>query len=179
MNPLFWFAAVAGTTVVTYYTTTFVQVVFHRWFGHERRLGEVYDNHIRGHHADYRGEKLMSERYIEAERHVMWYYALPLAPLTVAAACWLPWTLVAAHVATLVATIWWHLHLHRQYHLTNPFWARFAWFRKKRALHLRHHVHHHGNYAIVEFFWDRLLGTYDASPAPATAAPTPDARATE
>lgn len=116
-----------AVAALTYLATTFVQVVFHRWFGHEDRLHEVFVNHARGHHADYRAGRLRSECYVEAERHVLWYYALPLVPLT----------------------------------------ARFAWFRRKRELHLRHHVRQDANYAIVAFFWDRLLGTLDRQPAEA------------
>jgi sterol desaturase/sphingolipid hydroxylase (fatty acid hydroxylase superfamily) len=97
----------------------------------------------------------------------MWYYVIPLAPLTALVAWMLPWPLFILHVAALGFTIWWHLHLHRHYHLNASRWSRFAWFQRKRALHLRHHVHHHGNYAIVEFFWDRVLGTYDRAPLPA------------
>ncbi|WP_415907806.1 sterol desaturase family protein [Oleiharenicola sp. Vm1] len=160
------FALSAGAVAaLTYLVTTLVQVVFHRWFGHEDRLHAVFVNHARGHHADYRAGRLRSERYIEAERHVMWYYALPLVPLTALVAWLLPWSLVAVHVVALGATIAWHLHLHAQYHLFDSPWARFAWFRRKRELHLRHHVRQDANYAIVAFFWDRLLGTLDRQPA--------------
>lgn len=165
MTPLLWALDAVPIAIATYLATTLVQVVFHRRFGHEDRLREVFVNHARGHHADYRAGRLMSERYIEAERHVLWYYALPLVPLAALAAWLLPWSLVAAHLAALGATIWWHLHLHEHYHLFDSPWARFAWFRRKRDLHLRHHVRQDANYAIVAFFWDRLFGTLDRKPA--------------
>ncbi len=153
-------------TLGTYYVTTLVQTVFHRWFGHHRRLDAVYENHVAGHHRDYPASRLMADDWIVAERHVMWYYALPLLPLSVLAAWALPWPLFTLHVAALAFTIWWHLYLHMHYHLNSTPWARFRWFREKRTLHLRHHVSHHRNYAIIEFFWDRLFGSYDARPVP-------------
>ena len=167
MSAARWLMGATGVPLATYYCTTFVQVLFHRWFGHAPRLSAIYSNHLHGHHADYRANNLTSDKWIEAERHVMWYYVVPLAPLSALAAWLLPWPLFILHVGALGFTIWWHLHLHRHYHLNESRWSRFAWFQRKRALHLRHHVHHHGNYAIVEFFWDRVLGTYDRGPLPA------------
>lgn len=166
MSALFTGLCAIAVSVGTYYGTTFVQVLFHRWFGHTRRLSAIYENHLHGHHADYRSDRLMSDTWIEAERHVMWYYAIPIVPLSVLVAWLLPLPLFVLHIVTLGLTIWWHIHLHQEYHLNNSRWARFAWFQRKRDLHLRHHVRHHGNYAIVEFFWDRVLGTYDRAPLP-------------
>jgi hypothetical protein len=174
MNALALCLTVPTTGAGSYYLTTLVQTVFHRWFGHHRRLAAIYEHHANGHHRDYPARRLTTNTWIAAERHVLWYYTLPLAPVVALAAVLLPWPLFAVHVSTLALTIWWHLHLHKHYHLNGTPWARFAWFRRKRDLHLRHHLSHHGNYAIVEFFWDRLFGSYDARP-PVVAATTPSA----
>ena len=40
-----------------------------------------------------------------------------------------------------------------------PFYD-FAWFRRKQQLHFVHHRHANSNFAIIDNFWDRLLGTY-------------------
>src|SRR6266581_2516449 len=37
---------------------------------------------------------------------------------------------------------------------------RFAWFRQKQELHFIHHRHANINFAVIHFFWDRILGTY-------------------
>jgi sterol desaturase/sphingolipid hydroxylase (fatty acid hydroxylase superfamily) len=37
---------------------------------------------------------------------------------------------------------------------------RFAWFRRKQELHFVHHRHANSNFAVIHFFWDRVLGTY-------------------
>jgi hypothetical protein len=36
--------------------------------------------------------------------------------------------------------------------------TRFAWFRRKQQLHFVHHMHGNSNFAIIDNFWDRLLG---------------------
>jgi sterol desaturase/sphingolipid hydroxylase (fatty acid hydroxylase superfamily) len=164
MNTLTFVPLGLLVAVGTYYATTLVQTVFHRWFGHHRRLDAIYENHVKGHHGDYPAARLMTDEWIAAERHVLWYYALPLLPPSAVAAWCFPVALFGIHVAALAFTIWWHLYLHKQYHLNATPWEKFGWFRKKRTLHLRHHLTHHRNYAIVEFFWDRLFGSYDSQP---------------
>ena len=32
--------------------------------------------------------------------------------------------------------------------------------RRKRQLHFAHHLHASSNFAVIDFFWDRMLGTY-------------------
>jgi sterol desaturase/sphingolipid hydroxylase (fatty acid hydroxylase superfamily) len=38
--------------------------------------------------------------------------------------------------------------------------SRLAWFKRKQQLHFVHHTHANSNFAIIDNFWDRLLGTY-------------------
>lgn len=119
----------------------------------------MYDVHVAGHHAKYQA-KLLSEEWIPSERHVMWHYAIPFVPLLAAAFALLPAAWFVVHVAALAGTIWWHIYLHKQYHLRGSWFARFEWFRRKRALHFIHHRNEHSNFALVEYGWDKLLGTY-------------------
>lgn len=143
----------------TYYVASLIQVVFHRWFGHTRRIIRVYEVHVGGHHAQY-SKDLLSDRWINTEQHVTWYYAIPFAPMVFGAFWLLPWGLFIVHVSTLSFAIWWHLFLHRKYHIRGAWLERFAWFQRKRRLHLLHHQRPRRNYAIVEFGWDRVLGTF-------------------
>jgi sterol desaturase/sphingolipid hydroxylase (fatty acid hydroxylase superfamily) len=46
------------------------------------------------------------------------------------------------------------------YHVSGPRLERFAWFRRAQHLHFVHHMHANTNFAVIHFFWDRLLGTY-------------------
>jgi sterol desaturase/sphingolipid hydroxylase (fatty acid hydroxylase superfamily) len=41
-------------------------------------------------------------------------------------------------------------------------------FRRKRELHFVHHRHANCNFAVIHFFWDRILGTYRRPDAAAT-----------
>lgn len=150
----------AAVVVGTYYVTALVQILFHRWFGHQPRLRKIHHLHVTGHHADYSGRHLVSPEWQASERHILWYYALPLGPIAGLAWWLLPPALFGLHVATLAFAIWIHLWLHQQYHLSGSFLNRFAWFRRKQRLHLVHHQHATSNYAIIEYKLDRLMGTY-------------------
>jgi sterol desaturase/sphingolipid hydroxylase (fatty acid hydroxylase superfamily) len=66
---------------------------------------------------------------------------------------------VIAAIAS-AASFYAHVILDRAYHLEGSWLLRFAWFRRKQALHFIHHRHANVNFAVIEFFWDRLLGTY-------------------
>ena len=53
-----------------------------------------------------------------------------------------------------------HVYLDKQYHAARSSLARFAWFRRKQELHFVHHLHGDSNFAVMDFFWDKVLGTY-------------------
>jgi len=53
-----------------------------------------------------------------------------------------------------------HLYFDKHYHVAGSWLGRFAWFRRKQQLHFLHHRHADCNFAVVDNFWDWLLGTY-------------------
>jgi sterol desaturase/sphingolipid hydroxylase (fatty acid hydroxylase superfamily) len=53
-----------------------------------------------------------------------------------------------------------HYYIDNQYHVAGSWLGRFSWFRRKQQLHFIHHRHGNCNFAVIDFFWDRLLGTY-------------------
>ena len=63
---------------------------------------------------------------------------------------------IAASAASFSA----HVYLDKQYHAERSSLARFAWFKRKQQLHFVHHLHANSNFAVIDSFWDRLLGTY-------------------
>lgn len=159
------------TALATYFMTSFVQTVFHRVFGHAPRIPKLYDTHVRGHHAQY-AKVLVTGEWIPAERQIVWYYTIPFAPIVLSVFCLVPLDIFAIHIAGLNFAIWWHVYLHKQYHIRGTWWQRFAWFQRKQHLHFVHHKIPHRNYAIVDYFWDRLLGTFEGQlPAKKTPAP--------
>jgi len=74
----------------------------------------------------------------------------------------LPLGLFLAMVLASAASFAAHVYFDKVYHVSGSRLERFAWFRRKQQLHFVHHVHANTNFAVIDFFWDRLLGTYRA-----------------
>jgi hypothetical protein len=146
----------------TYYAAAVIQTVSHRLFGHTKRVLAIYTNHTHGHHARYSRRALLQDEWIASERHVLWYLALPFAALAATVYTVFPLAVFCSHLAAIAFAFWWHITLHRHYHLRGSTLERFAWFREKRDLHFVHHRRVRSNYAICEYWLDRLLGTYRA-----------------
>jgi hypothetical protein len=58
------------------------------------------------------------------------------------------------------ASFYAHVFFDKEYHVEGSRRQRFAWFRRKQELHFVHHRHANYNFAVIHFFWDRLLGAY-------------------
>ena len=161
MNVLIFLA----TAVSTYYVMAIVQTLLHRVFGHRNRIRRIFVNHAIGHHGKYRKDALLTDRYIDSKTYVMFYYAIPIAIIAIGVFLVGGLLILLAYLAGVMAAFWLHLYLHEQYHLIQSPLRRFRWFRRKRELHFVHHRHVHRNYAIVEFWIDRLIGTLEEAPA--------------
>lgn len=145
--------------ILTYYAMAIVQTVLHRLFGHRNRIARIFRNHALGHHARYRKDALQADRYIDSETYVMFYYLIPAAGIGIAVFAVGGLVVSAGYAAGVIFAFWLHLYLHEHYHLTHSWLNRYAWFRRKRALHFVHHLDVRANYAIVEFWVDGLLGS--------------------
>jgi sterol desaturase/sphingolipid hydroxylase (fatty acid hydroxylase superfamily) len=152
---------VAATFVATYYAASIIQVVAHRLFGHVDRVRPVFESHALGHHGVYPRDNLLSDHWVPAEKHVMWYFVPLFAPMVFAMYAFTSFTVFVTHVSGIAFAVWWHVFLHQQYHLRGSFLERFGWFQRKRELHFVHHRRVHRNYAIVEFWLDHVLGTIE------------------
>ena len=107
----------------TYYFAAIVQTVLHRVFGHHDRIHAVYETHAKGHHGKYPPHRLIADEWLDSEQHVMWYYAIPFVPAALAVLWFFgPW-LFGSHVLAMVFAIWWHIYLHKQYHLRGSRWS--------------------------------------------------------
>jgi sterol desaturase/sphingolipid hydroxylase (fatty acid hydroxylase superfamily) len=82
--------------------------------------------------------------------------------MLVGAAAWLvlPLSLFIAMALAAGISFYAHVWFDKAYHIRGSYLERFAWFRHKRQLHFVHHLHADSNFAVIDFFWDRLLGTY-------------------
>ena len=87
----------------------------------------------------------------------------------------LPLYLFIAQVIACAASFYVHVLLDKEYHVDGSRLRRFAWFRRKQELHFIHHREEDCNFAVIDFFWDRLLGTYrtGATAMPAVAGADP------
>ena len=147
------------SVILTYYAMAIVQTVLHKLFGHRNRIATIFRNHALGHHAKYSRDVLRTDRYIDSETYVMFYYLIPAGCIGVPVYAMGGPVVAAGYAVGVAFAFWLHLYLHEQYHLTRSWLDGYAWFRRKRALHFEHHLNVRSNYAIVEFWIDRLLGT--------------------
>jgi hypothetical protein len=72
----------------------------------------------------------------------------------------LPLDLFIVQLVAMSISFYVHLYFDKHYHVAGSWLGRFAWFRRKQQLHFLHHRHADCNFAVVDNFWDWLLGTY-------------------
>jgi sterol desaturase/sphingolipid hydroxylase (fatty acid hydroxylase superfamily) len=103
---------------------------------------------------------MVSEKYLAEHGNNTPFFLIPVAAVAVAAWSFMPLDLFVTHVAALALSFYAHVYLDAQYHVTGCWLGRFRWFRRKQLLHFVHHRHANTNFAVIDFFWDRLLGTF-------------------
>jgi sterol desaturase/sphingolipid hydroxylase (fatty acid hydroxylase superfamily) len=153
--PLF-VTVVLGTHLVM----SFGQTLMHYWLGHRRYGGAFFRNHIKFHHGHYARGHLTSSVALENDDNNTPFFAIPVLLAGVAAWFALPHALFFAVPLGAAASFFMHVWLDRAYHVEGSWLERFAWFRRKQQQHFVHHLHANCNFAVVDFFWDRVLGTY-------------------
>jgi sterol desaturase/sphingolipid hydroxylase (fatty acid hydroxylase superfamily) len=150
----------ALTIAGTHLTISCSQTLMHYWLGHRRLGGVFFRNHINFHHAYYARGHLASASYQGKEGNNTPFFLIPTFLVGTAAFFLLPLGLFLALVATAAASFYAHVYFDKAYHVEGTLLERFAWFRRKQQLHFVHHLHANSNFAVIDFFWDRLLGTY-------------------
>jgi sterol desaturase/sphingolipid hydroxylase (fatty acid hydroxylase superfamily) len=122
--------------------------------------GKIFHNHINFHHTQYSEAHLVSPRSLGEEGNTTPYFFIPILLAAVCAYLLLPLDLFVVAMVTCAASFYAHVHFDNEYHSETARLRRFAWFRRKQELHFVHHRHAESNFAVIHFFWDRLLGTY-------------------
>ncbi|MGA3002975.1 MAG: hypothetical protein ABSE20_14760 [Acetobacteraceae bacterium] len=150
----------APVMVGTHLIMSFGQTLMHYWLGHRRLGGAFFRNHIKYHHGHYARGHLTSAVVLENDDNNTPFFAIPVALAGVGAWFVLPHALFLAVPLGAAASFFVHVWFDRAYHVEGSCLERFAWFRRKQQLHFVHHVHANTNFAVVDFFWDRVLGTY-------------------
>jgi sterol desaturase/sphingolipid hydroxylase (fatty acid hydroxylase superfamily) len=148
------------TIVCTHLAMSCSQTMLHFWLGHRRVGGLFFRNHINFHHRFYARGHLASPAYKGQEGNNTPYFLVPTALAGATAFFLLPLALFLAMTLTAAASFYAHVYFDKAYHVEGSPLERFAWFRRMRQLHFVHHLHANSNFAVIDFFWDRLLGTY-------------------
>lgn len=151
----------------TGFITTFLGYWVH-WAFHQPWSLRFYHAHMNHHQIQYPPADFLSETYRGAGRDsTVILFAIAFAPvlLTIALLTLFGFFSLTTCIISLASLAVWgfaHDYFHDQFHLTNTFWKKFAFFIKLRSTHYLHHLDMSKNYGIVFFQWDKLFKTYDA-----------------
>jgi hypothetical protein len=144
----------------THLTMSFIQTLMHYRLGHRPMGGFLFRNHITFHHAYYAKGHLATSVSEGNEGNNTPYFVCPLLLVGSTLFFMLPTGLFIAMTLASVASFYAHVWFDEAYHLKGSWLERFAWFRRKRQQHFVHHLHANRNFAVIDFFWDVALGTY-------------------
>ncbi len=148
------------TAIGTHLVVSSSQTLLHYSLGHHRFGGTFFQNHIRFHHTYYARGHLVSSTYRGEEGNNTPYFLIPTILVAGGMFLVLPLDLFLVVAAVSAASFYAHVYFDKEYHVEGSRLARFAWFRRKQQLHFVHHLHADCNFAVIHFFWDRVLGTY-------------------
>ena len=151
------FFVTAGTT---HLVMSFGQTLIHYKVAHHPMGGKIFRNHINFHHTHYSDDHLVSRTYLGDEGNTTPYFFIPILLVGGCAYFLLPLDLFVVMVVAGSASFYAHVLFDNEYHSERSRLHQFAWFRRKQELHFIHHRHADSNFAIIHFFWDRILGTY-------------------
>lgn len=159
-----WFLSevplLALTAVGTHLVMSGSQTLLHRWLGHRRWSGRFYRNHVNFHHVYYARGHLTSAVYRGEEGNNTPFFLIPTLLAGGGLFFVLPGAVFLVMALAGAASFYGHVYFDKVYHVAGSPLERFAWFRRKQQLHFVHHLHANSNFAVIDFFWDRLLGTY-------------------
>jgi sterol desaturase/sphingolipid hydroxylase (fatty acid hydroxylase superfamily) len=150
--------------VAAYFVGSFLQTIMHRWLGHKAAGTFFQRRHVFDHHRIYSPRHLVSSKYSTVERSLTPYYAVPAGGVTALLGLVLPLAPFVSFSTTLLVSFGAHAYIHKHYHLQHTWLERSRWFCRRRDLHYVHHRDARCNYAVIDFFWDRLLGTFAEAP---------------
>ena len=103
---------------------------------------------------------MVSPRYMDNGDNNTLFFVMPIFLFVGLSYLLLRLDLVLILLAVMSLSFCWHYYLDNQYHVAGSWLVRFSWFRRKQQLHFIHHRDANCNFAVVDFFWDRLIGTY-------------------
>jgi hypothetical protein len=146
--------------VCTHLIMSLGQTLIHCKIAHHPIGGKIFHNHINFHHAHYSDDHLVSQNYLGDEGNTTPYFFIPVVLAGACAYVVLPLDLFMAAVVACAGSFYAHVYFDKEYHAAQSRLQRFAWFKRKQELHFVHHRYADCNFAVIHFFWDRVLGTY-------------------
>jgi sterol desaturase/sphingolipid hydroxylase (fatty acid hydroxylase superfamily) len=149
-----------ATTVATHLVMSFGQTLMHYKLGHHPMGGKLFHNHITFHHTFYSKDHLVSQTYLGDEGNNTPYFFIPVFLVGACTYFVLPVDLFVVQMFACAASFYAHVFFDKEYHVEGSRLQQFAWFKRKQELHFVHHRHADSNFAVIHFFWDRILGTY-------------------
>lgn len=150
-------------TMAAHFLMSLGQTLFHKYLGHRRFGGRFFKNHMLFHHAHYSGDHVVSTHYLDNGDNNTLFFLTPVALVIGLSYLFLRLDLFIVQLAAMSLSFYGHVYIDKQYHVAGSWLGRFSWFRRKQQLHFLHHRHANYNFAVIDFFWDRLLGTYRTS----------------
>ena len=147
------------TAVAAHLVMSFGQTLMHYKLGHHRMGGRFFHNHINFHHTYYSKDHLVSQTYLGDEGNNTPFFFIPVFLVGACAYLVLPLDLFVVQAVACAASFYAHV-FDKEYHVEGSRLLRFASFERKQELHFVHHRHANTNFAVIHFFWDRILGTY-------------------
>ena len=148
------------TAVATHLVMSFGQTLIHYRVAHRPIGGKIYSSHINFHHNHYCDDHLVSPTHLGDEGNTTPYFLIPMLAVGGCAYFLLPLNLFVVMIVASAASFYTHILFDKEYHSEKSRLQQFAWFRRKQVLHFVHHRHADCNFAVIHFFWDRILGTY-------------------
>jgi sterol desaturase/sphingolipid hydroxylase (fatty acid hydroxylase superfamily) len=148
------------TAMIAHLLMSLGQTLFHRHLGHSRLGGRFFNNHVQFHHVHYAGEHVVSTHYLDNGDNNTLFFVMPVALIVGVSYLLLKFDLFVVQLAAMSLSFCGHYYIDNQYHVAGSWLGRFSWFRRKQQLHCIHHRHGNCNFAVIDFFWDRFLGTY-------------------
>jgi sterol desaturase/sphingolipid hydroxylase (fatty acid hydroxylase superfamily) len=170
------------TAMIAHFLMSLGQTLFHQYLGHTRFGGKFFKNHIQFHHTHYSGDHVVSAHYLDNGDNNTLFFLMPIAVIVSLSYLFLRLDLLAVQLAAMSLSFCGHYYIDSQYHVAGSWLGRFSWFRRKQQLHFIHHRHGNCNFAVIDFFWDRLLGSYrrvESGGCTVTSAALPRPRPTE
>jgi sterol desaturase/sphingolipid hydroxylase (fatty acid hydroxylase superfamily) len=149
-----------STAMMTHLLMSLGQTLFHRYLGHSRLGGRFFRNHVQFHHVHYAGDHVVSNHYLDDGKNNTAFFLVPIVLVVGLSYLVLRFDFVVVQLVGMSLSFCGHYYIDNQYHVAGSWLCRFSWFRRKQQLHFIHHRNGNRNFAVIDFFWDRLLGTY-------------------